>query len=181
MMRDGLDNVSTDKPSNVASIKRHGRRAAFKSRSRPADKAEPEASPGSTRKVEPNSLLLRLFSHAPADFIKSFSDEQIAGLNAAAINADTRFHSIDFRTSLSFFGIPFYVTFLMGRERRSRERLAMEGQTQVHRVAIAHIILTVLIGLSLLAAVGCILYLVKSAVGIDLFDGNSSLHELFFE
>ena len=178
-MRDGLDNVSTIKRPQQATLKRHGRRAVSKAKPRLTDGAGQKPSP--TSKVEPNSLLLRLFSHAPVGFIKDFSDEQIAGLNAACVDADTRFHSIDYRTSISFFGIPFYVTFLMGRERRSRERLAEEGQTQVHRVAIAHIILTLLIGLSCIAAVACVLYLIKSAVGIDLFDGNSSLHELFFE
>ncbi len=133
------------------------------------------------RAVEPNSLLDRLFAHTPAGFSATFTDEQIAGLNAALVDADTRYHAIDYRTSISFFGIPFYITFLMGRERRSRERLAMEGQTQVHRVALAHVVLTLVIALSCVAAVGCILYLAKSALGIDLFDGHFALHEIFFD
>ena len=133
------------------------------------------------RGVEPNSLLDRLFAHTPAGFSSTFTDEQIAGLNAALVDADTRYHAIDYRTSISFFGIPFYITFLMGRERRSRERLALEGQTRVHRVALAHIVLTLVITLSFVAAAGCVLYLVKSALGIDLFDGHFALHDLFFE
>lgn len=133
------------------------------------------------RVVEPNSLLDRLFAHTPAGFSATFTDDQIAGLNAALLDADTRYHAIDYRTSISFFGIPFYVTFLMGRERRSRERLAMEGQTQIHRVALAHIILTLVIAMSCVAAVACVLYLVKSALGIDLFDGHFALHDMFFE
>ncbi|MGI9476052.1 MAG: hypothetical protein ACR2PI_05070 [Hyphomicrobiaceae bacterium] len=178
-MRDKPGDVLTAKRPQAATIKRHGRRAgAPAKRHRKVEDCQKQSNDPS---VEPNSLLHRIFAHAPADLIKSFSDDQISGLNAALVNADTRFHSIDFRTSLSFFGIPFYVTFLMGRERRSRERLAMEGQTQVHRVAIAHIILTLLIGLFCLAAFACVIYLLKSAVGIDLFDEHSPLHELFFE
>mgnify|MGYP001815677861 CR=1 FL=1 len=133
------------------------------------------------RTVEPNSLLDRLFAHTPQGFSATFTDEQIAGLNAALVDADTRYHAIDYRTSISFFGIPFYITFLMGRERRSRERLAMEGQTEVHRVALAHVILTLVIALSFLAAGVCVLYLIKSAMGIDLFDGHFALHDMFFK
>jgi len=179
-MRDGQDGEITGQQPQPANRKRHGRRAVAKAQSHTVEVANHEPSPEPTA-VEPNSLLIRLFSNAPAGFINTFTDKQIAGLNAATVAADTRYHSIDYRTSISFFGIPFYVTFLMGREHRSRERLAMEGQTQIHRVAIGHIILTLLVGLSCLAAVACVLYLFKSVVGIDLFEGNSFLHELFFE
>ena len=176
-MRDCVDDVQDGKRRQFTVRRRHGRRIAAITGSRNTDSQgqSPQLA------VEPNSLLIRLFAHTRPEFAATFTDEQIAGLNAALVDADTRYHAIDYRTSISFFGIPFYVTFLMGRERRSRERLAMEGQTQVHRVAIAHIVLTLLIALSCLAAMACILYLAKSAMGIDLFDGHSSLHEMFFE
>lgn len=176
-MRHGDCHVLEENSARPVAGKRLGRRAQAISRSR---RCETEGSAGG-QTVEPNSLLLRLLANASPGFGKSFTDEQIAGLNAALVNADTRFHAVDFRTSISFFGIPFYITLLMGRERRSRERLAQEGQTQVHKIAIAHIVLTLVMGLSCLAAIACILYLVKSAVGIDLFDGHFALHELFFE
>lgn len=174
-MRDGDSHVLERGPARSATGKRLGRRAAARSRS------QVHAEPGLPHDVEPNSLLVRLFASAEPDFAKSFTNEQIAGLNAALVNADTRFHAVDFRTSISFFGVPFYITLLMGRERRSRERLAQEGQTQVHKIAIAHIVLALVMGLSCLAAIACLLYLLKSAVGIDLFDGHFAMHDLFFE
>lgn len=176
-MRDGGSKVLEGNPARPAVGKRLGRRAAAGTRSqwRETDEMEPG------HEVEPNSLLLRLFANASPELARSFTNEQIAGLNAALVNADTRYHAVDFRTSISFLGIPFYITLLMGRERRSRARLAQEGQTQVHKIAIAHIVLTLVMGLSCLAAIACILYLVKSAAGIDLFDGHFALHELFFE
>lgn len=176
-MRDCVDDVQDNKQRQFTVRRRHGRRVAAVTGVRNNDgrARSPELA------VEPNSLLIRLFAHTPPEFAATFSDEQIAGLNAALVDADTRYHAIDYRTSISFFGIPFYITFLMGRERRSRERLAMEGQTQVHRIAIAHVVLTLMIALSCFAAIACILYLVKSAMGIDLFDGHFALHEMFFE
>lgn len=176
-MRDCVDDVQDGKRGQFTVLRRHGGRIAATAGSRNTDNRD--QSPPLA--VEPNSLLVRLFAHTRPEFAGTFTDEQIAGLNAALVDADTPYHAIDYRTSISFFGIPFYITFLMGRERRSRERLAMEGQTQVHRVAIAHIVLTVLIALSCFAAVACILYLAKSAMGIDLFDGHFALHEMFFE
>jgi hypothetical protein len=127
------------------------------------------------------SHTVEVANHEPSPEPTAAEPNLIAGLKLVAVPADTQYHSIDFRTSISFFGMPLYVTFLMGREHRSHERLAMEGQTQVHRVAIGHILLTLLAGLSCLAAVACVLYLFKSVVGINLFEDNSFLHDLFFE
>ena len=173
-MRDDQDGELRAERSRPADLRRHGRRAIAKAGSRTLEITAREPSTEPTA-VEPNSLLIHLFSHAPVGFINTFTDKQVEGLNTAMVHTDRRYHSIDYRTSISFFSIQFYVTFLMGRERRTRERLAMEGQTQAHRVAIAYVVLTLLIVLSCLAAVASVLYLFEGAAGINPFEGNFNL------
>jgi uncharacterized RDD family membrane protein YckC len=75
------------------------------------------------------------------------------------------------------------VTILAGPERRSARRLAAEGQTHWLRRAAVYVVLMSL-ALWLAACVVVAIYLLKSALGLDLFEGNSPLHliwEALFE
>lgn len=94
-------------------------------------------------------------------------------------------HRVAYRASSSLFGRRFYLAFFMGTERRSTERLEREGQVQpftrlfLFLVGLAWLVfwLTVIaLGLGVIAA-----YLVKSAAGINLFEGPSFLHPYFFD
>lgn len=89
-------------------------------------------------------------------------------------------HSVDYRVSV---GLPsgkrYYVTLLVGPERRNRERLIREGQLSRARSA-------TVFGFVAMAALGCLvfgafclLYLLKSLLGINLFGGQSPLHPLY--
>lgn len=87
-------------------------------------------------------------------------------------------HRIDLRASVPLPGGRWYVTILAGRERRSPDRLRAEGQTHWLRRATVYVMLMSLV-LWLAVCVLVAIYLVKSALGLDLFDGASPLHILY--
>lgn len=68
----------------------------------------------------------------------------------------------------------FYIAVRLGRETRSAKRLAREGQTRASRLTAAAMALAVF-GFGMF----CLIYLVKSYAGIDIFSGNSPFHPLY--
>jgi hypothetical protein len=87
-------------------------------------------------------------------------------------------HAINLRASVPLPWGSYYVTILVGRERRSTTRLEAEGQT---RPAL-RILVYFLMGSIMIAGVVCalvLLYLVKSALGIDLMSGDSPAHFIY--
>lgn len=90
-------------------------------------------------------------------------------------------HIIDHRASISLFGHRYYIRFLLGPEARSVRRLKDEGQISLTN-AVAIILTVAWLALPMFALIiGLGLYLVKSFLGIDFFDGPSFLHPLIFE
>lgn len=87
-------------------------------------------------------------------------------------------HTIDLRASIPLPTGRWYVTILAGRERRSADRLAQEGQTNwMRRAAVYMLIMAALLWLVVCAIV--IAYLLKSALGLDFFDASSPLHFIY--
>ncbi len=74
-------------------------------------------------------------------------------------------------------GRKFYLNVRVGVESRSRERLAQEGQVRVSGVAFLYLL--VCSGAIMLFGTLCMLYMVKSGLGIDLSMGESVLHPLY--
>jgi hypothetical protein len=89
-------------------------------------------------------------------------------------------HLMDYRVSLP---VPFagqcYLVVLAGRERRNEARLAAEGYTRPSRQATVYSIALVLLLAFSTFGILSFLYIIKSLVGIDLFDGPSTLHPLY--
>ena len=112
-------------------------------------------------------LILKLLDKLPTDMRTSFSDEQLLALKVALGGRTWGAHAIDARWTLKWWRWQYYFVFLAGRNKRvlsARER-------QVQRLSMA-IVLTVFLLVS--AAVGIlVLYLIKSALGIDLIPGYS--------
>lgn len=111
----------------------------------------------------------RLMSRMPDAIANSFSTEQLMGLRNAISARGGRIHSLDFRPTLKFPLLPwsFYCVFLFGHNKRalsSHERYA----AVLMLLWIAFLFVAVFCGLLL-----AVLYLLKSALGIDLFDGYS--------
>lgn len=89
---------------------------------------------------------------------------------------------IDLRASVPIHGGRFYVTILAGQERRNSRRLMLEGQTHWSRRLVVYLLLASIL-LAMATGYLVILYLIKSALGINVFTDSSPLHfiyELFF-
>ena len=100
---------------------------------------------------------------------------------SAAIGPSRAPHIIDYRLSVPLGSQRFYFRVLCGRERRKLSRLIAEGQTNPWLVIVAAAMAFWFMMTMSLACIVVITYLVKSALGIDLFDGPSPLHRLFFD
>ena len=112
-------------------------------------------------------VITKLLDKVPADMRASFSDEQLLALKVALGGRTWGAHALDARWTLKLWRWQYYFVVLAGRNKRvlsARER-------QVQRLSMA-IFLTAFLLVS--AAVGIlVLYLVKSALGIDLIPGFS--------
>lgn len=73
-------------------------------------------------------------------------------------------------------GRKYYLNVRVGVEARSRERLADEGQVRVSGVAFLYLVICS--GAIMLFGTLCLLYLLKSALGIDFSPDHSILHPL---
>lgn len=114
---------------------------------------------------DPN--IISLLARMPADEIKdSFTDEQLETLKIAVGAKDWKTHPIDLRFTLPFWGKRFYIVFIAGKSLRS-SRL----QKAILRKAEILFISLFILGAFLLSAL--ILYLIKSALGINLISGYS--------
>lgn len=111
----------------------------------------------------------RLLSRMPDGIAKSFSTEQLFGLREAIGVRGGRIHSVDMRPTLKFPFLPwsFYVVFLVGKNRRG---LSPQEKYTAALMLLAFCMSFVL-GLAILATLA--LYLLKSALGINLFEGYS--------
>lgn len=87
-------------------------------------------------------------------------------------------HLVDLRASAPFPWGRYYVTLLVGRERRSAERLRAERQTHwTRQVAVYALLASVLLALATGYLV--ILYVIKCGLGINVFSGSSPLHFIY--
>ncbi|MCB1485807.1 MAG: hypothetical protein KDJ17_13050 [Hyphomicrobiaceae bacterium] len=121
----------------------------------------------------------RMLAKLPPYVRNSLTKQQLDCISDALI-PDPPQHTIDYRASIPLFGRRFYVALMAGRERRSLARLAQEGQSRARRVAgLYAVIMLLLVGA---AFVACVLlgYVVKSALGVDLIEGPSILHQYVF-
>jgi hypothetical protein len=89
-------------------------------------------------------------------------------------------HVIAYRASIPLLGGRYYLALFSGHEQRRPDRVAAEGLQKPWSQTIVGCF-AVIGGIS--TAVMCTLaagYLVKTILGIDLFDGHFFLHDIFF-
>lgn len=129
--------------------------------------------------IESHPAFERMLAKLPVEARGSFSPAQLAILAEASRPPPPR-HWIDYRVSLPFFGARFYLTIFFGKERRQLGRIRSEGQESLTKASIFYVlVLWILISIGMIACLVS-LYAVKSALGIDLFEGPSFLHEYLF-
>ncbi|MFC3609271.1 3-phosphoshikimate 1-carboxyvinyltransferase [Stutzerimonas tarimensis] len=117
--------------------------------------------------LQQDPFVIGLKERLPEDLQNSFTPEQLAALKVAFGARSWGRHKVDLRGTLRFGRWRYYFVFLAGRNRRDLSRL----ERDLSRGAKAMMLSLVLLGL-LLAGLG-LLYLIKSALGIDIFPGFS--------
>lgn len=117
--------------------------------------------------VRDDSFVQHLVAKLPANLAPSFSDEQLLALKSALGGGSWRTHAVDLRWTLSFWRWHYYFVVLAGRNRRELTR----RERELERAALAVMVFTFLTFSTLMGIL--VLYLVKSALGIDLIPGLS--------
>ena len=108
-----------------------------------------------------------LLAKLPASARATFSDEQLLALKAALGGRAWGVHALDIRWTLKFWRWRYYFVLLAGRNRRELSRREREVARMAMALFVAGFItLSTLLGL-------LVLYLAKSALGIDLLPGFS--------
>lgn len=118
-----------------------------------------------TEHPKEDPIIHRLLSRMPKSIANSFSTEQLFGLREAVGVRGGRLHTVDVRPTLKIPFVPwsFYFVFLLGRNRRS--------MTDHERYSAALMLLAqaLVFVLGFISFVLLVLYLLKSALGINLF------------
>lgn len=115
-----------------------------------------------------NSSELRdLLKDMPTPVRESFSTTQLDHLQQAIRDSRHVIHPVDLRWTLNFWRFRYYFVFLAGRDRRAltRKQESFFRRTEL-TFLFGFLTFSVLFGL-------LVLYLVKSALGIDLFPNHS--------
>ena len=121
----------------------------------------------STPSIRQDPFVKGLLERLPGDCRGSFSDDQLLGLKVALAGRQWGRHAVDRRGSLGLWRWRYYYVFVCGRERRSLSRRQEELARMAQAVTLgSFLLICTLVGL-------CVLYLVKSALGIDLIPGYS--------
>jgi hypothetical protein len=111
--------------------------------------------------------------------IATLDEGQLTALRNAASQAPAD-RLVDFRASTRWFKQRYYVRVLIGHEKRNMTRLRQENQISVGKTILMVLLVGWLTTTTFLLFGLTALYLIKSALGIDLFEGPSFMHQFFF-
>lgn len=118
-------------------------------------------------KITSDPAVRSLLNRMPEEVQKSFSEEQLVHLKIAIGARQWGRHSIDSRGVVKFFKYRYYFVFLAGRNRRELN----ENEKKV--AWIFQVVFISILTLISIIVIALILYLIKSALGINLFDDFS--------
>ena len=117
--------------------------------------------------IHTDPIITKLLDKVPADMRGSFSDEQLLALKVALGGRTWGAHAVDARWTLKWWRWQYYFVVLAGRNRR----VLTDREVRIQRLAMAT---TLAVFITFSALVGIlVLYLIKSALGIDLIPGFS--------
>lgn len=110
-----------------------------------------------------------ILQRMPKEVAESFSETQLDYLHAALGVRSWKRHSIDLRSTffIPFAKVRIYYVFLVGKNRRELSR----REAKISAITSALFVSLFLLACTLLGLL--ILYLIKSALGINLFEGFS--------
>lgn len=119
--------------------------------------------------VKQDPVIKKLLGKLPEDIADSYSEKQLQGLRVALGDRTWGKHFIDKRGTfaITFVRWRFYYVFLLGRNRRAYTRREKRASLLMFMgIILLFLCISVLLGL-------LTLYLLKSALGIDLLEGTS--------
>jgi hypothetical protein len=121
------------------------------------------------QKTSNQPAITKLLSRMPEEVASSFTDEQLTHLLTAVGSRGWGKHKVDFRGTfkLPFYQWRYYYVLLAGKNHRELSRKE-KRMSLVITATLSSIFIIFSAGLGLL-----VLYLIKSALGIDLFPGFS--------
>ncbi|MDO6712194.1 3-phosphoshikimate 1-carboxyvinyltransferase [Aliiglaciecola sp. 2_MG-2023] len=117
--------------------------------------------------IEQDPAIINLLSRMPKEVQASFTEIQLSHLRNAVACRQWGKHRIDFRTTFGLFRRRYYAVFLFGHNLRSLTR-----EQQKRQLFLNSLLLTCLLIFSCLLGL-LTLYLIKSALGINLFENFS--------
>lgn len=124
------------------------------------------------RNVRRDVFVERFLQRVPEDLADSFSDRQLMAVKTAFGARARGAHPVDIRLNLNFWLWRGYLVVLAGPERRSADRLAAE-RSRFPLITLGNTVFALGLGLAALCAAFVILYIVKSALGINLLPNYS--------
>lgn len=113
--------------------------------------------------IKNDPAIKNLLKRIPENVQKSFTEEQLVHLKTAIGARQWGSHLIDSRGVLKFFRYRYYFVILAGRNRR---------QLSASEIKASRIAQSILVSICLFFLL-LLLYLIKSVLGIDLFQGFS--------
>ncbi len=117
--------------------------------------------------LELDPFVIGLKQRLPEELRESFSDEQLQGLRSALATRSWARHKVDLRGTFNIWRTQYYFVVVAGRNKRSLSRAQQKLSLAAKAGAITvFLFFSVLLGLVLL-------YVLKSALGIDLLPGHS--------
>ena len=127
--------------------------------------ASDSTSRATSLKLDP--FVIGLKQRLPEELRESFSDEQLQGLRSALATRSWARHKVDLRGTFNIWRTQYYFVMVAGRNKRSLSRAQQKLSLAAKAGAITvFLFFSVLLGLVLL-------YVLKSALGIDLLPGHS--------
>lgn len=127
--------------------------------------------PYSPKEISPDiredKTISRLLEKMPNAVANSFTEEQLSHIKNAIGAREWGSHKIDVRGTIKFFKWRYYYVFLSGRNRRTLSDSELKLSRLINTLGVALFVFTSMIFGFLT------LYLIKSAMGINIFEGFS--------
>ncbi len=120
-----------------------------------------------TSSIYSDPIITKLMDKVPSEMRDSFSEAQLLALKVALGGRTWGAHAVDLRFTLKWWRWQYYVVLLLGRNRR----VLSARKQHIQRVTMT-LVTSVFLLVSTLMGI-LVLYLIKSALGIDLIPGFS--------
>lgn len=113
--------------------------------------------------------------------IEAGHSQEVGGGDAPSAALPRTEHAVAYRASFPLFRRRYYIAFFAGYEQRDDRRLAIEAQRKSWWHTTFSLSAVAMFTCTLLMSTLAVAYLLKSVLGIDLFEDHFFMHWLFFK